>query len=61
MDDARQVIETAPAGDFGELVKVRKFVVHTEEVGSSNLSSPTIKSMSYRIFISPNLISDPAG
>ena len=32
MDDARQVIETAPAGDFGELVKVRKFVVHTEEV-----------------------------
>lgn len=32
MDDARQVIETAPAGDFGALVKVRKFVVHTEEV-----------------------------
>ncbi len=32
MDDARQVIETAPAGDFGELVKVRKFIVHTEEV-----------------------------
>ncbi len=32
MDDARQVIETAQAGDFGELVKVRKFIVHTEEV-----------------------------
>ncbi len=32
MDDARQVIETAPAGDFGELVKVRKFVLHVEEV-----------------------------
>ena len=32
MDDARQVIATAPAGDFGELVKVRKFVLHVEEV-----------------------------
>lgn len=32
MDDARQVIQTAPGGDFGELVKVRKFVVHVEEV-----------------------------
>ncbi len=32
MDDAIQVIETAPAGDFGELVKVRKFVLHVEEV-----------------------------
>jgi hypothetical protein len=32
MDDARTVIRTAPAGDFGELVKVRKFVLHLEEV-----------------------------
>ncbi len=32
MVDARPIIETAPSGDFGELVKVRKFVVHTEEV-----------------------------
>lgn len=32
MDDARTVIRTAPAGDFGELVKVRKFVLHVEEV-----------------------------
>jgi hypothetical protein len=31
MDDARTVIRTAPAGDFGELVKVRKFVLHVEE------------------------------
>jgi hypothetical protein len=31
MDDARAVIRTAPAGDFGELVKVRKFVLHVEE------------------------------
>ena len=32
MDDARTAIRTAPAGDFGELVKVRKFVLHVEEV-----------------------------
>ena len=32
MDDARQTVETAPAGDFGELVKVRKYVLHIEEV-----------------------------
>lgn len=32
MDDARTVIETAEAGDFGPLVKVRKFVFHVEEV-----------------------------
>lgn len=32
MDDARPIIETALSEDFGELVKVRKFVVHTEEV-----------------------------
>ena len=32
MDDARVTRETAPGGDFGELVKVRKFVTHIEEV-----------------------------
>ena len=32
MDDARIARETAPGGDFGELVRVRKFVTHIEEV-----------------------------
>ena len=32
MDDARIAVETAPQGDFGPLVKVRKFVFHVEEV-----------------------------
>ncbi len=34
MDDARSVshVQTAPAGNFGELLKVRKFVLHIEEV-----------------------------
>ena len=32
MDDARTIIETTAEGDFGELVKVRKFVMHVEEV-----------------------------
>lgn len=32
MDDARQAVEAAPAGDFGELVKIRKYVLHIEEV-----------------------------
>lgn len=32
MDEGRIAIETAPGGDFGELVKVRKFVIHVEEV-----------------------------
>ena len=34
MDGSRNIadIQTAPQGDFGELVKVRKFVVHIEEV-----------------------------
>lgn len=31
MDDVRTVIETPKSGDFGPLVKVRKFVVHIEE------------------------------
>ncbi len=31
MDDARIAVETASAGDFGPLVKVRKFVFHVEE------------------------------
>jgi len=33
MDDSRSIrdIQTSAAGDFGELVKVRKFVVHVEE------------------------------
>jgi hypothetical protein len=33
MDDARSIndIQTPAAGDFGELVKVRKFVIHIEE------------------------------
>lgn len=33
MDDARSIsdIQTPSAGDFGELVKVRKFVIHIEE------------------------------
>lgn len=31
MDDTRTRIETAAAGDFGALVKVRKFVLHVEE------------------------------
>ena len=32
MDDGRMVVETRPEGDFGDLVKVRKFVMHVEEV-----------------------------
>lgn len=32
MDDARTVVRTAAEGDFGELVKVRKFVTHVEQV-----------------------------
>ena len=34
MDGSRNIadIQTAPQGDFGELVKVRKFVIHIEEV-----------------------------
>ena len=32
MDDARVAVQTAKAGDFGPLVKVRKFVVHVEEI-----------------------------
>jgi hypothetical protein len=34
MDGSRNIadIKTAPQGDFGELVKVRKFVIHIEEV-----------------------------
>lgn len=32
MSDARSVVETTPEGDFGDLVKVRKFVIHVEEV-----------------------------
>ncbi len=32
MDDGRSVIETTAEGDFGALVKVRKFVVHVEDV-----------------------------
>lgn len=32
MDDARMAREDAPGGDFGELVKIRKFVTHVEEV-----------------------------
>lgn len=34
MDDARSIsdIRTPAAGDFGELVKVRKFVIHIEEI-----------------------------
>ena len=34
MDDARSItdIQTPPAGDFGALLKVRKFVLHIEEV-----------------------------
>ena len=32
MDDARTAIETTAEGDFGPLVKVRKFVYHVEEV-----------------------------
>ncbi len=32
MDDARIAIETTAEGDFGPLVKVRKFVFHVEEV-----------------------------
>ncbi len=34
MDDSRSIsdIQTPAAGDFGELVKVRKFVMHIEEV-----------------------------
>jgi len=34
MDDARSIsdIQTPAAGDFGELVKVRKFVIHIEEI-----------------------------
>ena len=33
MDDSRRIsdIQTSAAGDFGELVKVRKFVIHIEE------------------------------
>lgn len=34
MDDARSIsgIQTTPEGDFGELVKVRKFVLHIEDI-----------------------------
>jgi hypothetical protein len=32
MDDARISVETTAEGDFGDLVKVRKFVMHIEEV-----------------------------
>lgn len=34
MDGSKNIadIQTAPQGDFGELVKVRKFVIHIEEV-----------------------------
>ena len=32
MDDGRVALETAPGGDFGDLVKVRKFVLCVEEV-----------------------------
>lgn len=34
MDDGRSIndIQTTAAGDFGELVKVRKFVTHVEEI-----------------------------
>jgi amino acid synthesis protein len=32
MNDGRQVMETPPEGDFGDLVKVRKFVLHVEDV-----------------------------
>ena len=32
MDDLRVTVETTPGGDFGDLVKVRKFVMHVEEI-----------------------------
>jgi len=32
MDDGRIAVETTAGGDFGDLVKVRKFVMHVEEV-----------------------------
>ena len=32
MDAGRTSVETTAEGDFGELVKVRKFVMHIEEV-----------------------------
>jgi len=34
MSDARNIknIQVSPAGDFGDLVKIRKFVMHTEEI-----------------------------
>jgi len=32
MDDGRMVVETRPEGDFGDLVKGRKVVMHVEEV-----------------------------
>ena len=31
-DDGRIGVETTAGGDFGDLVKVRKFVMHVEEV-----------------------------
>jgi hypothetical protein len=32
MSDSRTVVETTQEGNFGDLVKVRKFVIHVEEV-----------------------------
>ena len=32
MDDGRVAVETTPGGDFGDLVKVRKFVMYVEEI-----------------------------
>ena len=32
MDDGRIAVETTEGGDFGDLVKVRKFVMHVEEI-----------------------------